>query len=128
MQRALDQQLQLVQVAAELGLQRFVVEQFDAQAQAGNRRAQVMGNGAEQLAALAQVATDALAHAVERPADLDHLAAARLGQRLDLGAQGHFPRRHRQTLERPALPVHQDADEQQQETAGEDDEPQLLGR
>ncbi|MNP38827.1 hypothetical protein D3C76_1323690 [compost metagenome] len=86
-----------------------------------------MGDGAEQLAAFAEVAADAFTHAVEGAAHFHHFAAAGLGQRLHLGAQGHFPRSRGQALQRPALPVHQQADEQQQEAAGEDDEPQLLG-
>ena len=51
LQRALDQHFQLIQITAELVLQLLVFQQLDAQAQAGDGRAQVMGNGAEQLAA-----------------------------------------------------------------------------
>ncbi len=76
LQRPFDQQLQFIQVAAELGLQVLVLQQFDPQAQAGDRGAQVVGDGTEQLAALGQVAADALAHAVERPAHFHHFAAA----------------------------------------------------
>ena len=128
LQCAFDQQLQLIQIAAEFGLQLFVFEQFDAQAQAGDWRAQVMGNRAEQLAALGQVTADAFAHGVERAADFDHFTATALRHRLDIGAQRQIPRCPRQTLERPALPVHQQADEQQQKAAGEDDKPHLLRR
>ena len=87
LQRALDQQFQLIQIAAELGLQFFVFKQFDPQAQAGDRRTQVMGYRAEQLTAFSQVAADALAHGVEGATDLHHFAAAALGHRLDVSAQ-----------------------------------------
>ncbi|MCY1431282.1 hypothetical protein D9M71_472470 [compost metagenome] len=123
---ALDQQFQLIEVAAEFGLKRLVVEQLDAQAQAGDRRAQVVGNGAEQLAALGQVTADALAHAVERPAHLDHFAATAFGHWRHICAQRHLPRSPRQALEWPALPVHQQADEQQQQGGSEHDEADLL--
>ncbi len=128
LQRALDQQLQLVQVLAELGLQTFVVEQLDAQAQARNRRTQVVGNGAEQLRTLGQVAADALAHAVERAAYLDHLTAPAFRHWRNIGTQRQIARSPRQAFERPALPVHQQADEQQQQCRGEDDEADLLAR
>ena len=128
LQGAFDQQLQLVQVLAELGLQALVLQQFDTQAQAGDWRAQVVGNGAEQLAAFGQVAADSLTHAVERPTNLDHFTAARFSQRRHIGAQRHFPRSPRQPFERPTLPVHQQADEQQQQGCGEHDETDLLPR
>ncbi|MNR47387.1 hypothetical protein D3C85_1664820 [compost metagenome] len=115
MQRALDQHLQLVQVAAELGLQLLVIKQLDTQAQARDRRAQVVGDGAEQLAAFGQVAADALAHGVEGPAHLLHFTATAFGHRLDVGPQRHLPCGQGQALERAALPVHQQTDEQQQE-------------
>ncbi|MNL10924.1 hypothetical protein D3C87_1317390 [compost metagenome] len=87
-----------------------------------------MGNRAEQLATFGQIAADAFAHGVERAPHFNHFAATTFGHRLDVGAQRQIPRRPRQTLERSALPVHQQADEQQQETAGENDEPHLLRR
>ncbi len=128
LQRALDEQLEFVEVTAELVLQGRILEQLHPQAQAGDRRAQVVGDGGEQLRALGQVAPDSLAHGIECPTDLDHLAPACLGQQLHFAAQGHVPRRLRQPLERAALPVHEDADEQQQEAGGEQDEPELLVR
>ncbi|MNN40982.1 hypothetical protein D3C81_1550740 [compost metagenome] len=87
-----------------------------------------MGNGAEQLAAFGQVTADALAHGVEGAPDLDHFAATALGHRFHVGPQRQVPRRPRQALERTTLPVHQQADEQQQKAAGQDDEPHLLRR
>ena len=87
-----------------------------------------MGNGAEQLAAFGQVATDAFAHGIERAGHLDHLAASAFGHRFHLGAQRHMPRGTCQALERTTLQMHQQADEQQQEGRGQQDEPQLLGR
>ncbi|MNN38353.1 hypothetical protein D3C81_1523480 [compost metagenome] len=85
LQRAFDQQFQLIQITAELGLQLFVFKQFDAQAQTGDWCAQVMGNRAEQLAALGEVAADALAHGVEGAAYFDHFTAAALSHWLDVG-------------------------------------------
>ena len=128
LQRALDQQFQFIQVTAEFVLQVLVFQQFHTQAQAGDGRAQVMGNRAEQLAALGQVTADAFTHGIECTAHFHHFTAAAFSHRLHIGAQGHVPRRSRQALERSALPVHQQADEQQQKTAGEHDEPHLLGR
>jgi len=87
LQSPFDQQFQLVEVLAELGLQMLVLEQFHTQAQTRDRRTQVMGNGAEQLGTLGQVTADALAHAVERPPHFDHFAAAALGYRRHIGAQ-----------------------------------------
>ncbi|VVN70900.1 hypothetical protein PS685_05027 [Pseudomonas fluorescens] len=129
LQRAFDQQLQLVQIAPELGLQLFVLQQFDPQAQAGNGRAQIMGDGTEQLAALGQITTDAGTHGIEGARHLDHFTAAAHLDRLDLVlTQRHVPGRSRQTLERTALPVHQQADEQQQKNTAEHDKPHLQGR
>lgn len=113
---------------AELGLQTLVLQQLDAQAQAGDRCAQVVGDGTEQLAALGQVAADALAHAVERAPHLDHFTATAFGHWRHISAQRHLPRSPRQALERPALPVHQQADEQQQQRRGQHDEAYLLAR
>ncbi len=114
LQRPFDQHLQFVEITAELQLQLFVFEQFDPQPQARDGRAQVMGNGAEQLATLGQIATDALAHGIEGAADFHHLAAATLQHRRHLlRAQRHIPGRAGQALERATLPVHQQTDEQQ---------------
>lgn len=88
LQRALHQQFQLVQVAPELLLQALVLEEFYPQAQAGDRRAQVVGDGAEQLPALVQVAVDALMHGVEGARHLHQFAGAALLQRCRRTAQG----------------------------------------
>ncbi len=87
-----------------------------------------MGNRAEQLAALGQITADTLAHVVEGTADLDDLAGTDLGQRTHFASHRELPRRLGQALQWPALPAHQQADEQQQEGAGQHDEPQLLHR
>ena len=47
LQRAFDQHFQLVQIATKLVLQLLVIQQFHAQTQPGDGRAQVMGDGAE---------------------------------------------------------------------------------
>ena len=126
LQRALHQQFQLVQVAPELLLQALVLEEFYPQAQAGDRRAQVMGDGAEQLPALVQVAVDALVHGVEGARHLHQFAGAALLQRCRRTAQGQVAGGARQALERTALPMHQQAGEKQQQQAGENDREHLL--
>ena len=128
LQGALDQQVQLVKIAHQLGLHHLVVHQLGAQAQPGNGRAQVVGDGAEQLGALVQVTGDAFPHGVEGAGDLADLLGALLAHRRRMHLQRQLSRGTRQPLERATLPADQQADEQQQEGAAEDHEQQLLQR
>ena len=129
LQRAFDQQLQLIQIATELMLQLLVFKQLNPQTQTGDGRAQIMGNSTEQLAALSQVATDARTHGIERPCDFHHLTATADFDGFNLFlTQRQIPRSPRQPLERAALPVHQQTDGKQQKNTAQRNEPQLHGR
>ena len=84
LQRAFDQHLQLIQIAAEFMLQLLVFKQLNPQPQAGDGRAQIVGNRTEQLAAFRQVAADTGAHGVECTPYFDHFADTTDFDRLDL--------------------------------------------
>ncbi|MNI74250.1 hypothetical protein D3C73_1303230 [compost metagenome] len=66
LQRGRDHRLHVFQVLANTLLDPVIGEHFDAQSQACDGRAQVVGNGGEKARALANVGQQLLLHAVER--------------------------------------------------------------
>ncbi len=115
----LHQGVHLVEVAQELRPEPLVLQKFGAQAQAGDRRAQVVADRRQHVGAVVDQALDPPAHPVEGAAHRQHLLGALLGQRREVHAGAEGLRRTGEARERrrqrPGGPDRQEGERQGEE-------------
>ena len=74
LQGTFDHHLQIVQILVEFADQRLILQQLGAQAQAGDWGLQIVGDGAEEVLPIIDIAADTLLHDIDGAGHGHHLA------------------------------------------------------
>jgi len=117
-QRLLDHLLHVHQRALHGSAQVGIVHQLGAQPQRGNQRAQIVGDGADQLRLVFDMARQPLAHGVERGGQFARLARAAQRQRRHLLAAPHPLGHARKLADRAQGAVHESEAQRQHQQGG----------